>query len=88
MTSETAIAAGMTKLNEHLGTCDPGLLFNRREVVLAIYEAMSAVEPPPKSTPNLTLKLDTGDLQVALAQFSMDIASFKALVESAEAAIP
>lgn len=85
MASETAIAAGMVKLDEHLGTCDPGVLFNRREVVLSIYEAMSAIEPPPKSTSNLTLKLDTGELQAALAQFSADVAAFKAVVENAEA---
>lgn len=86
MASETAIAAGMVKLDEHLGTCDPGVLFNRREVVLAIYEAMSAIEPLPKPTSSLTLKLDTGGLEAALAQFSADVAEFKAIVESAEAA--
>jgi hypothetical protein len=86
MACADAINAGESVLREHLGTCNPGSLFNHRHVATAIYEAMSAIEPLPKPTSSLTLKLDTGGLEAALAQFSADVAAFKAIVESAEAA--
>jgi hypothetical protein len=85
MPGDAAIEAGAQVILDNLGTCNPGTLFDPRKVAEEVYAAMVAFEPKPKVMSPFILKLDTSELQAALAEFTAGIAEFKAAVEAATA---
>ena len=84
MASNAQISAGAHALLDHLGTCNPGPMFNARDVAAALYERMHAMEPVAAAPASIRLKLDTGDLGAQMAAFTRSVDEFKALLENAE----
>lgn len=82
--SGLALAAGVDVLMSELGTGAGSLggHFNPEEVVRKIVERVAEFSPPPVARQaNMTLKLDTSDLQRVVDEFGAIVADFRVAIE-------